>query len=197
MQIIHTKYYKLRKKILGLSIIILFLSFILLKFLVPDYLVKENDLKTDSGIIQYASMNKYPEHERYGGIVYKNCLDIVLVDKPYYIRFTDALDSKYWDNIKDKSNYSKTIEVKFQTRLLQKNILYNPNEVLIDNKIVIPSDSKKNFIGWSIIFLTIAIVLCGYFFSKLWKQYKEELYWEDKQISQESKWKLISVWMNE
>ena len=168
--------------------------FIVLKFILPDYLVKENELITDSGIIQYTFMNKYPEHERLR-TVYKNCLDVVLVGKPYYIRFTDALDSKYWKIINDTTNYSKSIQVKFQARLLQKNILYNPNEVLIDNKIIIPSDSKKAFLGWLVIVLMAIIIFCGYLFSLLWKQYRQKLYWEDKEISQESKWKLFMVWL--
>ena len=59
------------------------------------------------------------------------------------------------------------------------------------------SDYEKNFLSWTLIFLMIVIIGCGYFFFKLWKQYKEELYWEDKQIGQESKWKLISTWIND
>ena len=171
MEIIHTKYYKLRKKIIGISIIILFLSIIILKFLLPDYLVKENELKTDTGIIQNAFMNKYLEHERYRGMVYKKCLDVILADKPYYIRFTDQLDEKYWSLIIDNQKFSKTIIIKFQARLLHDNILYNPNEVLINNQVIIPADSKKSFIGWTIFFLIIAICFCTYYLNSFLKLY--------------------------
>lgn len=197
MQIIHTKYYKLRKKILGIFLLILLISFPLFKFLVPDYFIKESDLKTESGIIKYSFMNKYREWERYRGYIYKNCLDVVLTDKPYYIRFTDELDEKYWAIIKDSNNYTKPIQVKFQTRLLHNGVLYNPNEVLIGNKLIIPYDSKKNFTGCAIIFFFIIIVLCIYYFLKLWKQYKKDLYQDDKQVGQESIWKLISIWLND
>lgn len=195
MQIIHTKYYKLRKKILGFSVVIL-LILVFLGAFISDYLVKENDLKIDSGIIKYTLLNTYPEYERYG-IIYKNCLDIILANKPYYIRLTDELNNKHWIEINDKRNFSKTIQVKFQSRLLQENVLYNPNQLSIDNRIIIPWDSDKNFIEWTIVFAIIVLAVSVYYFSKLLNQYKEQLYFQDKQTGQESKWKLISTWIND
>jgi hypothetical protein len=162
----------------------------------PDYLLKESDLKTDAGVIQYASMSKYVEQERYGTVL-KNCLDVYLKDKSYYVRFTDELKNKYWARILDKENVSKKIELKFQERLLQDSILYNPNEVLIDNKVIIPVDSERNFQLLILIIFTTIIIACAYFLLRLWQQYKEELYSDDKQISAESKWKLISTWIKD
>ena len=72
-------------------------------------------------------------------MVYEDCLDVMLVDKPYFIRFTDVLDTKYWDIIKDKNNFSKPIQIKFQSKLLRGKILYNPNEVSIDYKVIVPA----------------------------------------------------------
>jgi hypothetical protein len=198
MEIIHPKYYKLRKKILGISILILFILFVDLKFFLPDYLVKESDLKIDSGIIKYSFYNKYiTRRSNHLGYMYVNCLDVVLVDKPYVVRFTSATDDKYWEIIMDSRNYSKPIQVKYQERLLHNNILWNPNEVLIDNKIIIPSDSKKSLIGLIFLFFIAGAIVCGNYLFSLWKQYKEELYSEDLIVSQESKWKLFMVWLDE
>lgn len=175
----------------------MFLFFILLKYLLPDYLVKEDELKSDSGVIQSAFMNKYLEYGRYRGMDYKRCLDVILIGKSYHIRFNDELDAKYWPIIIDSRNFSKTIKIKFQARLLHDNILYNPNEVIINDKVIIPADSKKGFIGWFILFVIIAIGSCIYFLYSFTIIYKKDLYFDDKETINDSLWKLIMVWIDD
>ena len=115
----------------------IFLLYILFKFLLPDYLVQQKNLETDRAIIENVFINKYSSYEKFRGKVYKSCIDITLVDKPYFIRLTDHLVDNYWPLINDPNNISKAIEVKFQNRLLHNNILNNPNQISIDNKVII------------------------------------------------------------
>lgn len=196
MEIIHTKYYKTRKKLLGLAFIGLILIFILFTYILPDYLLKESELEVDTGIIRKTFMNKYLKRVR-SATVYKTCLDVILAGKSYFIRFTDDYDNKYWEVINEETNISKTITVKFQSRLLHDNILYNPNEVLINNKVIIPADSKKWVLGLILIVLLIGISTCIYFFTSFLKIYKESLYTEDKETKRESLWKLVMVWIDD
>jgi hypothetical protein len=131
-------------------------------------------------------------------MVYKNCLDVILADKPYYIRFTDELNEGYWATILDKRNFSKKITVKFQARFLNGTILYNPNEVLIDNQIIIPANSKKSFIGWMILFFIVMIGVCVYNLRSFLGTYKAAgLYLEDSKTKKESLWKLVMIWVND
>ena len=141
-------------------------------------------------------MNKYLKRVR-SATVYKTCLDVILAGKSYFIRFTDDYDNKYWEVINEETNISKTITVKFQSRLLHDNILYNPNEVLINNKVIIPADSKKWVLGLILIVLLIGISTCIYFFTSFLKIYKESLYTEDKETKRESLWKLVMVWIDD
>ena len=154
-------------------------------------------MKVDTGVIQNAFMNKYLQYERYRGMVYKKCLDVVLADKPYFIRFTDDLNEKYWTTIIETSDFSKTITVKFQSRLLHDHILYNPNEVIMADKVIIPANSKKWFIGIFTILATTVIGICIYYFNSFRKVYKEGPYLEDKETRIESLWKLVMVWIDE
>ena len=58
------------------------------------------------------------------------------------------------------------MEVKYQARLLHDNILFNPNELIIDGRVVIPYDAKKGFIGWAnIIVITLIFILIYLVFS--------------------------------
>ncbi len=191
-----SKYKRLRTKLIGLSFIIIFLSFILLRFLIPDYFVIEDDLKTDKAIIQNVFKNSYYSYEKYRGKVYHPCIDIVLFDKPYFIRFADGLSKPYWASINNSNNISREIEVEFQSRLLHDNVLNDPNQISIDHKIIIPFNSKKKFIGWFAIIASIVNIACIYFFYLSFKAYKTNLYSYDKQVGQESKWKLFLLWLN-
>jgi hypothetical protein len=172
----------LRNRLIGLSFIILFLSFILFRFIIPDYFVKENALQTDNGIIQNVFKNRYYSYERYRGKVSHPCVDITLVDKSYFIRLSDGLDKKYWAAINDTDNISRRIEVEFQSRLLHDNVLNNPNQISIDNKIIIPFDSKKSFLGWFAIIAGIVDIACIYLFYLSVKTYKANLCLHDNDI---------------
>jgi hypothetical protein len=191
------KYKGLRNRLTGLTFIIVFLSFILLKYVIPDYFVRENALKTDTAIIQNVFKNKYYSYERYRGKVYHPCIDIVLFDKPYFIRLSDGLDKQYWATINDTNNISRRIEVEFQSRLLHNNVLNNPNQVSIENKIIIPFNSKMKFMGWFAIIATIFDIVCIYLFYLSLNTYKINLYPYDKKVGQESKWKLFLLWLND
>lgn len=192
---INDKYKGLRGALMGLTFMILFLSYILLKYLIPDYFVKENDLKTDKAIIQNVFKNKLYSR-KISRQSLSSCIDIVLVDKPYFVRLSDGLDKQYWALINDTNNISREIEVEFQNRLLHDNILYNPNQVSIDNRIIIPFNSKRKFIGWFIIIASIVDIVCIYFFCESLKKYKANLYSWDKKVGQQSKWKLFLLWLD-
>jgi len=112
----NTKYKRVRTRILLLPLLILFLAFIILKFLLPAYLVQEKDLDKDRGIIQDVFKNGYPTLNKVNRIVYKSCIDIILADKPYFIRLSDHWDDSYWPLINNPVNISKPIEERFQSR---------------------------------------------------------------------------------
>ena len=193
----NTKYKRVRTRILLLPLLILFLAFIILKFLLPAYLVQEKDLDKDRGIIQDVFKNGYPTLNKVNRIVYKSCIDIILADKPYFIRLSDHWDDSYWPLINNPVNISKPIEERFQSRLLHGGILYNPNQISIGNQIIIPYNSNQTVIGWFILALMLAIIVCIYFTYSFIRIYKTKLYESDKIIGQESKWKLLLEWLTD
>ena len=189
------EYNKARRILFVGPIAILFLLFILLKFLLPDYFGKEKDLKADSGIIENILMDKYPTHERYVGTVYKNCLDIALIEKTYIIRLSDDLNKKYWTAINDKLNIHKRIEVEFQDHLLNNNILNNPNKISIDGKVIIPYGYEKPFVGWAIIGFSLITIVLIYFWYKYFKKCIEILNTNENNL-EKTNWQLFLMLIN-
>ncbi len=189
------EYNKVRRILFVVPLSILLLLFILLKFLLPDYFGKEKDLRADSGIIENILMDKYPTHERYVGTVYKNCLDIILIDKPYIIRLSDDLNKKYWSTLNDKLNIGKRIDVGFQDHLLSNNILHNPNKISIDGKVTIPYGYEKTFVGWVIIGFSLITVVLIYFWYKYFKKCIEILNMNENNL-EKTNWQLFLMLIN-
>ena len=188
------KYRHVRRRILLLPFWVLFLAFILFRFLLPDYFVQEKDLDTDSGIIQDVYIHSDPTHKGKG---HNSYIDIHLADKPYFIRLSSSGDDKYWPLINNPVNISKPIEVKFQTRRLHNHILDNPNQISIDNKVIIPYNSKQTLIGWFALGEILIIITCLIVIYWSIRTYKIELYELDKKIGQKSKWELFLVWLGD
>ena len=175
-----------------LPLLTLFIAFALFKFLIPDYFTELKDLHTDKGIIQDVYVNKYVKKR-----VSYHCVNIILRDKPYYIRLSDNVIENYWAAVINKNNIGKTIQLNYQRRLLHGNILHDPNQISIDNKIIVPFDSKHKSIGWSVIIFIAVIIGCVYTFYVALQTYKADFYVSDKETAQKSKWKLFSVWLTE
>lgn len=160
----------------------IFFAYILFEFLLPDYFVKQKNLVTDKGIIQNVFKNKYLTWDKAKGKYYASCIDIILVDKPYFIRFSDDLVDHYWGLLNDTNNISRQVEVKFQNRLLRGNILHNPNQISIDSKVIIRYNAKQTFIGWAAVAMTFVIIICLFFIYKAYRIYKTSLFGYHKKV---------------
>lgn len=184
-----TDYKKARRILFSSPLFILFLLFILFNFLLPDYFGKEKDLITDSSIIKKILIDKYPEHVKFG-TVYKNCLDIFLIDRSYFIRLNDGLGGKYWPIINDTFNMHKKIDIGFESHLLHDNILYNPNKISIDGKDIIPYGYEKKFVGLAILVLSIVILILHYVWYGSFRKCKEILKTDESNLEKTS-WQLF------
>lgn len=194
---VNNKFYRVRTILIVVPIFTLFLAYILFKFLLPSYFITENKLITDKGIIKTITPNKYLRNDTHNGKYYENCIDISLTNKHYLIRLSDRSRDKYWDLLNNPNYISKQIEVKFQDFLLSGDILNNPNQISIDNKIIIPYYSEKKVDGWVTIIIIALIIICLLFIYSIFKKYKLNLLPYDKEIGQESKWKLLVIWLTE
>jgi ABC-type Na+ efflux pump permease subunit len=76
-------------------------------------------------------------------------------------------------------------------------MLINPNQIAIDNKIIISYNAKKSFIGWFAVAILLIIIACLYFIYLSFKTYKKNLYLYDKEIGSKSKWQLFLVWLKD
>ena len=126
---------------------------------------------------------------------YHPCIDIKVAGKPYRIRLTNTLFRNYWSTINKQSNIGKEIEVKFQKRLLQHDMLYNPNQITINDTLIIPYNAGKYFGIWMVIAAVGVVILCCFLFYSTLITYKDEMLQLDKQLWRENKWKFVSVWL--
>ena len=189
------KYIRIRTAMLVLPIFIFFLCYILFAFLLPDFFLSKDALITDTGIIKAAYKTTYKTYDNYNGTYYPRCVDIQLVNKSYYIRLTDNLLEKYWPAIASPENINKKIEVKYQARLMDNNMLNNPEQISINNTLIFPYTAKRKFIGWFAVAVSGAILISSLLLYRVFNIYKLNLFDYDKEIGKESKWKLLKVWL--
>ena len=175
--------------LLPIFILFLFCAFV---FLIRDYLVTEKDLLTDSGIIRSSFQTTYRDWDKYKGDYDRKCVEIDLIDKPYFIRLDNK---KHWQPILDPKNRNKKIEVKYQARLMHDNVLVNPNQISIDGTIIFSFNERRTFIKWFSLAVSVAILVFGLLLIRVFKIYRQNMFDHDKHLWNTNKWKLIKTWV--
>ena len=182
--------------LIALPIFTIFLLYLLFVILLPDFLITENNLIVDKGIVKKIYRNDYKEFAKGQGYIYYPCVDIDIFDKAYTIRLTKPVTDKYWNSILDTTNNSKEIEFKYQKQRLKDNHIFNPSKIRIDNKILIPFKKNDTLLGWTIMLaFALFVLLCIYFSYWVFKTYRQNHYELDKQIALEKNRSLLYVWL--
>jgi len=177
-----------------LTIVFLYVSF---KMILPDYLATTQELISDYGIIQSVYPNVETQKQFLKSDTHQTCIDIEIKNKSYIIRLTDKLEKDKWVLINDSLNKNRTIEFKYSPRLLHDKILYNPDELSIDNKIIIHFSDSKKFIFLLFIGACLASILFGFISFLAIKTYVEEFLSIDRLTYKKGVWKLLRVWIND
>ncbi len=187
------KYTRIRTSLIILPLLILLFCYLLFKVLLPEYFLSENDLMVNTGTIKASYYTTYKERGKYGRIYEKKCVQIELVDKRYFIRLTG--DLKFWPAIVTLGNINKEIEVRYKRRNVNPGILYNPKQISIDNRIILPFSESRKFYGWFCIAVIIVIIISSFLLYRVFNIYRLNLYEYDKKIGKLSKWKLFWTWI--
>lgn len=192
----YEKYIRIRTVVIVLPLFTIFLLYLLFAVLLPDFLINENNLIADKGIVKRIYRNGYKKFARNQGYINYPCVDIEVVDRPYTIRLTESVSDKYLTKILDTTNNSKEIEFKYQKQRLNDNLIFNPSKIVIGNKILIPFKKNDTLIGWTIMFaFTLFIFLCSYFSYWTFKTYRQNHYQADKKIALEKNRNILLVWL--
>jgi len=172
-----------------------FLYFSFIKLL-PDYLMTREELASDSGVIK--SIYQNIETKKYvKSHTHKECLDIELKNRNYIIRLTDGSEKDEWLVINDKRNLNKTIEFRYLPHVFHDNILYNPSELVIDNKTILEFNDSKKSSFWIFIGLCLAGILFGFFSFLAIKTYINEFLAIDRETYKKGFGKLIKAWFKD
>jgi len=158
-----------------------------------DFLATPTDLKTETGIIENISQNIDTLKQLVHKNIYTPCIDIKIKNKKYFIRLSDR--NEYWPIIYSQDNIGKPIMAKFLPHFFQGTILYNPNQLSIDSKEIIPfaKDSKVYLGGLSLIF--IMFISFGFLSFQSILRYRYEVLPIDRELRKTSIWKLIAAWL--
>ncbi len=162
-----------------------------------DYLTPKVDLNKSELIIDRLYYNTYIEKHILKSDIIHKCFDISIKDQPFFIRLSDNLHSDKWDEIQEKFSTGDTLRILYAKRLLQDTILYNPNELKINNVTVISFTERKRINFYALLGITGMTLLFGFVSVIAYKTYKDELLNGDKILFKKSKLKLIGRWIGE
>lgn len=193
---LNTNFFRIRLTMTLAPIATVFFIYICFKSILPNYLETKKDLITERGIIQAI----YPNRETRKVLLntsYPKCLDIQLYDKKYIIRLTDTSEEDKWSIINNTNNINKTIEIKHSIKSSDIEILYNPKELAIDNKVIIHFNDDKPVIFWLLVGCIIVGLAFGFVSFLAIKTYIEDYLPGDREDYKKSIWKLIRVWIND
>lgn len=193
---LNTNFFRIRLTMILAPIATVFFLCLCFKFILPNYLATTKDLFTDHGIIQ----SIYPNEETKKVLLntsHHGCLDIKLYDRKYIIRLSDKFKENKWAIIYNANNINKEIEIKKLHNFPNDGIVYNPNELSIDNKIIIHFNNDKTIILWCLIGSLIVGLLFGFTSCLAIKTYIEDNLSGDKADYKKGLSKLIRVWIND
>ena len=194
---LNTNFFRIRLTMVFAPLLTIFFIYVSFKMILPDYLATTQELVCEYGIIQSVYPNIETHKQFLKSDTHQTCIDIELKNKSYIIRLTDKLEEDKWLVINDNLNKNKTIEFKYLPHLLHDKILYNPNELSIDNKIIIHFSDSKRFILWLLIGACLASLLFGFISFLAIKTYVVEFLTIDRVTYKKGVWKLIRVWIND
>jgi hypothetical protein len=182
--------FKVRRLLIILPLVLPFFMY-MLSLAVKDLSADKNDYKVDASTIKDIFQGTYEEKQS------RDCLDIYLIDKPYFIRFNRSSDKEFWQTIDNGKSLNKSIAYTYLPHLLHDGILYNPNRIVIDNVEIIPFNDQSFMLWCAVALISTFILLFAYFFIRAIIIYRRELYDMDKEIRKESIWKLVRVWLTQ
>jgi hypothetical protein len=190
------KYFRIRLTLLIAPLATLF--FVFFNYgIFKDYLTPKVELNKSELIIDRLYHNTYIEKRIFKSDIIHKCFDISIKDQPYFIRLSDNLHSDMWGELKENFSTGDTLRILYADHLFQDTILYNPNELKINNVTVISFTERKRINFFALLGITGMTLLFGFVSVIAYKTYKDELFNVDKILFKKSKWKLLGRWIGE
>ena len=173
------KHFRIRTSLLILPIASVFMLTMTLK-VAKDQFTKIEELSSGSYSIDTAYFSRYVEHRLLREDITLDGFDIKLFNVPFFIRLTDQSHSDSWRGIQSNSVKNATLKVWYVTHLMQDSILYNPNQLEINDKICISLNETKKMNLIALVFLSILTITFIIFSVHSFLTYRNSLFDEDK-----------------
>jgi hypothetical protein len=136
-----------------------------------DLFIKKTDLNQLSGTIENITQYEYYDSEKIGrGPKTYDVLEIHTAN--YIVRLSDGFEKKFWDKIENHKNIGEILLIHYSQRLQIKNIIWNPEELIIGKTTILSINDQKTILIW--ITIGFSIFLCLVIFLEIWlvKTYK-------------------------
>jgi hypothetical protein len=188
----HNKYFRVRSGMIVFALFSCIVGYVLFALLIPMNFTTEENRTVENGSIAYTyTTTFYSNNRRYKK---KHYVDIALYNNEKTIRLSEDY-KKYWNKILDTSNYLKHIRFKEGSWAVNRDIVYDPSPIWIDDVEVIPFEKKPNDRLFEIIGMSLLLVFFLFMFYKKLTLYIKKTYYDDKKILSEegSVWKLIKA----
>jgi len=182
----------LRSRMIILSLFSIFIIYILLTLIIPMFLASESDLITDKGDVAYAFGNTYVTTGKHPTV--DSCVDIRFVNGLHQVRITSNYH-EHWAALLDSNINGTAIQIKVYPWRALDYLVYNPEKITIDNRVVIPFKAHSFQKGIFVLIFTALPALLIFSVFKASKLYRKYLLSSDQQIRQESIWKYIKRWL--
>jgi len=121
--------------------------------LTMKYFNDEKNLITENGKISYSYYSTYLIHTKFGSYS-KKCVNIEIENSRNIIKLTK--DTVLWNTVLDSNNYLKPIQIKYFFWNKNKDIIFNPSIISINNKVIKP---YNNDIKFKILFIISYLIL--------------------------------------
>lgn len=190
---LNPKSWRIRTTLLIAPIAILFFGYFSI-YIYKDDWISQARLSSDTQLIERVEINTFVEKRFLKPDRTRRNLDIIVKDKPYFIRLTD--ESKTWEKIISYS-YGDTVSILYNDRLFQDNSIRNPYELAINSDQIIRLSDTEERLFYGLIFMSTLTLTSGLIFILAYKTYREDLLSEDKLLFKTNKWGLFEKWVLE
>jgi hypothetical protein len=182
----------LRSRMIILSIFSIFIIYILLKLIVPIFLATESDLIAAEGKVKLAFWNTYVTSGRRSAL--DTCIDIHFANGIRQVRITNNYQ-EYSTALLDSNINGRPIQIKVYPWRPLNYLVFNPEKLTIDNKVIIPFKAHSFQKGFLVLIFTALPTFLILAVTKSNKLYRKYLLSSDQLIRQESTWKYIRLWI--
>ncbi len=151
-----------------------FLGLLIIFFIIlfaSDLLITKKDLNQLSSTIENITQYEYYDSEKIGrGPKTYDVLEIHTAN--YIVRLSDGFEKQFWTKIENHNNIGEILRIYYSPRLQRKNIIWNPEELIIGKTTILTINDQKTVLKW--ITLGFSVFLCLVVFIEIWlvKTYK-------------------------